>query len=64
MAQKLWDVVSDQGTLTLEGHSHGVWNVTFSPDGPRLASAGEPGPVKLWDAQPRPQESTPDAITR
>src|SRR5262249_1496419 len=39
--------------LTLRGHTHFVWNVAYSPDGKRLASAGGGvgSEVKVWDAQ-------------
>ncbi|KAJ1547816.1 hypothetical protein HK096_010944, partial [Nowakowskiella sp. JEL0078] len=35
---------------TLEGHSGAVWDVAFTPDGTMVATAGDDGSIKIWDA--------------
>ncbi|MCB0208003.1 MAG: PD40 domain-containing protein [Anaerolineae bacterium] len=35
--------------LTLTGHADTIWDVTFSPEGKRLATASYDGTAKVWD---------------
>jgi WD40 repeat protein len=45
----LWDSASGKTVLAREGHGRPVRALAWSPDGKRLASAGDDGMVKVWD---------------
>jgi len=40
-----------QARLILQGHKGAIYDVAYSPDGKRLATASVDGTVKVWDAQ-------------
>jgi WD40 repeat protein len=54
---RIWETESGKLVRTLRGHPDGIWSISFSPDGKRLAAAGNkgsssrefPGEVHIWD---------------
>lgn len=51
-AVKLWRVETGDLLRTLDGHTHGVDFMTFSPDGKYLASASYDGTIRIWGIRP------------
>jgi WD40 repeat protein/serine/threonine protein kinase len=45
----LWDPLTGERLLTLDGHDDWVGGLSFSPDGDRLASSSDDDTVKVWD---------------
>jgi WD40 repeat protein len=47
---KMWDALSGEELLNLNGHTSTVTGVGFSPDGKYLVSASPDGSARVWDA--------------
>lgn len=48
----LWDVATGMQLRTFYAHSDAVAGVAFSPDGNTLATVGNEGVLRLWEATP------------
>jgi WD40 repeat protein len=47
-AVRLYDLTSGNESARLPGHTKGVWDLQFAPDGKTLYSAGADGTVRAW----------------
>jgi len=47
----LWDLDKRKALATLSGHSHTIRALAFTPDGERLASAGDDRVVRVWETR-------------
>lgn len=45
---RIWGLATAEEVSTLKGHTGGIWRMSFSPDGKRLAS-NDNWTIKIWD---------------
>jgi WD40 repeat protein len=55
---KIWDLTTGREVRTFSGHEAPILNVTFTPDGRRLISAGRDRVVNVWDLGDAPGEAS------
>ena len=54
----LWDIGTGKRTMTLFGHTGGLFSLAFSPDGKTLASGSHDSDIRLWDPHTGQQKKT------
>jgi tetratricopeptide (TPR) repeat protein len=55
---KLLDTTTDKELMTLNGHTANVFEVVFSPDGKRLATASDDGSLRIWNITDGVEQAT------
>ena len=48
---KIWDVTTGENIKTLVGHTDGVYSLSWTFDGKRLASSSNDRAIKIWDVK-------------
>ena len=48
---RLWDIETGEALRVLSGHTNQVWDISWSPDGHRIASGSSDSTVRVWDIQ-------------
>lgn len=48
---KIWNVLSNELTITLEGHTASTNSAKFSPDGSKVLTASDDQTARIWDAE-------------
>ena len=52
----VWDALTSQELLTLDGNNGPSNDLAFDPDGYRLAGRGRDGMLKIYDTTPLPEK--------
>jgi WD40 repeat protein len=55
---RLWDVARRQSSGVLAGHSAGIFSLTWSPDGARLATGSADKTIKVWQVSSQQLQAT------
>jgi WD40 repeat protein len=48
---RVWDVRTGTARHVLSGHTKGVWDLAFAPDGRTLATVSQDATIRLWDPE-------------
>jgi len=60
---RVWDAVSGEMLVVLEGHTGAIYTVEFSPNGEELVTASADRTARIWNVSIAAQEAEQDAAT-